>query len=41
MVDRKGMEESVMVRPEARKIIIGGRRVKNFKGKRVNIVVKN
>ena len=40
LVDRKGMEESVMVRPEARKVVIGGRRIKNFKRKREKIVVR-
>ena len=34
------MEESVMVRPEARKVVIGGRRIKNFKRKREKIVVR-
>ena len=34
------MEESVMVRPEARKVVIGGRRIKNFKRKREKIAVR-
>ena len=39
MVDRKGMVESVMARPEARKIVLGGRIMKNVNGKWEKIVV--
>ena len=40
MVDMKGMVESVMARPEARKIVLGGRIMKNVNGKWEKIVVR-
>ena len=40
LVDRGWKEESVGGRGEARKVLIGGRRMKNFKGKREKIQVR-
>ena len=40
LVDRRWKEESVGGRREARKVLIGGRRMKNFKGKREKIQVR-
>ena len=40
MVDRKGMVESVMARPDARKFVLGGRIMKNVNGKWEKIVVR-
>ena len=40
MVDRGWKEEFVGGRREVRKVLIGGRRIKNFKGKREKIQVR-